>query len=133
MAAIENGLGIMLKQRRTMIMITQRKLASMSGVSSSYIGRLEKGERHPSASLLRKLAGPLGLSESEIFSLAGFLSPKIPAVKEENGGEFTGKLDPYVSLILSREPVEVQRAVLGILDILKSLGKALNNRLPPAE
>jgi transcriptional regulator with XRE-family HTH domain len=126
MTVIENGLGTLLKQRRTMMMLTQRKLGILSGISSSYIGRIEKGERHPSASLLRKLAGPLDFSESEILSLAGFLSPKIPIADERKTSDTYGHLDPYVSLILSREPAEVQRAVLGILDILKSLGKTLN-------
>lgn len=50
------NLGRMLKQRRVMIPLTLREMATMSGVSSSHLGRIERGERFPSASVLRKMA-----------------------------------------------------------------------------
>ena len=113
-------LGRILKQRRVMIPLTLRGLAAISGTSSSHLGRVERGERFPSASILRKIAKPLGFEESELFSLAGYLSPQ-PS-REEHG---LGRLDPYVSSMLSQEPVEVQRTVIGILSILKSIAKAV--------
>jgi len=112
-------LGRILKQRRVMIPLTLQGLAAISGTSSSHLGRVERGERFPSALILRKIAKPLGFEESELFSLAGYLSPQ-PS-REEYG---LGRLDPYVSSILSQEPVEVQRTVIGILSILKSIAKA---------
>ena len=72
-----NDLGKMLKQRRLMIPLTLVELAASSGVSSSYLGRIENGQRFPSAYILRKLAKPLGFEESELFSRAGFLSPAV--------------------------------------------------------
>ena len=36
------------------------------------------------------------------------------------------RLDPYVARVLAQEPVEMQRAVIGILSILKSLAKSLS-------
>jgi hypothetical protein len=33
-------------------------------------------------------------------------------------------LDPYVSQVLSNEPVEVQRTVIGILTLLKSIARS---------
>jgi len=33
------------------------------------------------------------------------------------------RLDPYVARVLAQEPVEIQRAVIGILTILKSIAK----------
>jgi len=113
-------LGRILKQRRVMIPLTLRGLAAISGTSSSHLGRIERGERFPSASILRKIAKPLGFEESELFSLAGYLSPQ-PS-REEYG---LGRLDPYVGRILSQEPIEVQRTVIGILNILKSIAKAV--------
>ena len=113
-------LGRILKQRRVMIPLTLRGLAAISGMSPSHLGRIERGERFPSASILRKIAKPLGFEESELFSLAGYLSPQPSG--EEPG---LGRLDPYVSSILSQEPVEVQRTVLGILNILQSIAKAV--------
>lgn len=118
-------LGRILRQRRLMIPLTLRGLAAIAGVSSSHLARLEKGERFPSASVLRKIAKPLGLEESELFYLAGYLSS--PSVKvEESVAKYSGgQLDPWVSQILSQEPVEMQQTVIGILSILKSIAKTM--------
>ena len=118
------NLGRILKQQRVMIPLTLRKLADISGVSPSHLGRIERGERFPSASVLQKIAKPLGFEESELFSLAGYLSSPPPSIDEGNAGYSGGQLDLYVSKILSQEPVEVQRTVVGILSILKSIAKA---------
>jgi len=108
-----------------MIPLTLRGLAAISGTSSSHLGRIERGERFPSASVLRKIAKPLGFKERELFSLAGYLSPQ-PSSPDERSADYSGgRLDPYVSRILSQEPVEVQRTVIGILSILKSIAKAV--------
>jgi transcriptional regulator with XRE-family HTH domain len=116
--------GRILKQRRFTIPLTLRKLATVSGISSSHLGRIERGERFPSASVLQKIAKPLGFEESELFSLAGYLSPRPVGVEEKNANRIGGQLDPYVSRILSEKPVEVQHAVIGILSILKIIAKA---------
>ena len=118
-------LGRILKQRRVMIPLTLRGLATISGTSSSHLGRIERGERFPSASILRKIAKPLGFEESELFSLAGYLSPQ-PSSPDEGIADYSGgRLDPYVGRILSQEPVEIQRTVIGILSILKSIAKTV--------
>ena len=119
------NLGRILKQRRLMIPLTLRELADSSGISSSHVGRVERGERFPSASVLRKIAKPLGFEESELFSLAGYLSPPSAGIEGGKAEYIGGRLDPYVSRMLSQEPVEMQRAVIGILSILKSIAKAL--------
>ena len=119
-----NNLGRILKQQRITIPLTLQELAAVSGVSSSHLGRVERGERFPSAHILRKIAKPLGFDEDELFTLAGFLSPQTPSVAEERISGYSGRhLDPYVTRILAEEPVEVQRAVIGILSILKSVAK----------
>ena len=97
----------------------------MSGVSSSHLGRIERGERFPSASILRKIAKPLGFEEDELFTLAGYLSPASPGVAEANLAYSGRQLDPYVAKVLAEEPVEVQRAVIGILSMLKGISRSL--------
>ena len=114
-----NELGKMLKQRRLMIPMTLLDLARATGISSSHLGRIERGDRFPSGGVLRRIAEPLGYAEDEIFTLAGFLSPK-PSEEVERP---TGQLDPSVAALLSQEPVETQRAVIGILSILKSIAR----------
>jgi transcriptional regulator with XRE-family HTH domain len=97
----------------------------MSGVSSSHIGRIERGERFPSGSILRKIAGPLGFDEDELFTLAGYLSPHSHSVAESHPAYGSGELDPYVARTLAQEPTEVQRAVIGILSILSTIAKSM--------
>ena len=115
-----NSLGKVLRQRRLMIPLTLQELAAKSSVSASHLGRIERGERSPSASILQKIAKPLGFEESELLLEAGFLSSR-PAVARSEEGHNVRHLDPYVAGILSQEPVEVQRTVIGILSILKSI------------
>jgi transcriptional regulator with XRE-family HTH domain len=71
---LNNDLGKILKQRRVMVPLTLRELAVTSGVSSSHLGRIERGERFPSAHILRRIAKPLGCEETELLTLAGYLS-----------------------------------------------------------
>ena len=124
MTSDKNNLGKILKQRRVMIPLTLKEVAATSGVSSSYLGRIENGQRFPSAHILRKIAKPLGFEESELFTLANYLSPQSP-VTDEVTEDSIGRVDPYVARVLSAESVEVQRTVIGILSILKSIAKAV--------
>jgi transcriptional regulator with XRE-family HTH domain len=43
-------------------------LAELSGVSRAMIGKVERGEAQPTAALLGRLIGPLGLTMSELFA-----------------------------------------------------------------
>ncbi|GAI45416.1 unnamed protein product, partial [marine sediment metagenome] len=65
------------------------------------------------------------LDENELFMLAGYLSHQsaIDAESLERYAYNKG-LDPYVAGVLAQEPAETQRAVVGILSILKSLAKS---------
>jgi transcriptional regulator with XRE-family HTH domain len=125
-----NNLGRILKQQRISIPLTLQRLAAVSGVSSSHLGRIERGERFPSAHILRRLARPLGFDEDELFTLAGFLSPT-PETADLRGAGYGGKyLDPLVSKTLAEEPIEIQRAVLGILAVLKSIARTMTKHKP---
>jgi len=121
----KNDLGKIIKQQRITVPLTLQELAAKSGVSSSHLGRIERGERFPSAHILQKIATPLGFEEDELFTLAGYLSPQPPSIAEASPGYGGGRLDPYVARVLAQEPVDVQRAVIGILTILKSLAKSM--------
>ncbi len=126
MARNDNNLGRILKQQRIAIPLTLQELAATAGVSSSHLGRIERGERFPSAHILRRIAKPLGFDEDELFTLAGFLSPQTPSVAEESRTGYSSRhLDPYVAKMLAEEPIEVQRAVIGILTMLKSIARGM--------
>lgn len=66
--------GKLVQQRRKEIPLTLQELSSASGVSYSHLHRIERGLRFPSAPILKKLAKPLELSESQLFTMAGYLS-----------------------------------------------------------
>ena len=120
-------LGKILKQQRINTPLTLQELAAVSGVSSSHLGRIERGERFPSARILRKIAKPLGFNEDELFTLAGFLSPQTSGVGEESVTRYNSRqLDPYVAKLLAEEPPEIQRAVIGILSLLKSIARGIS-------
>jgi transcriptional regulator with XRE-family HTH domain len=121
----EGTLGELIRRQRLMMSLTLGELTERSGVSSSHLGRIERGERFPSARVLRKIARPLGFREDELFSLAEYL-PSPATVSEEGPIYLGGRLDPYVAKLLSQESIEVQRAIIGILNIMKSLAGGMN-------
>jgi transcriptional regulator with XRE-family HTH domain len=119
------GLATILKQRRISLSLSIGEVAARSGVSASHLSRVERGERFPSALTLRKIAKPLGFGEDELFMLAGFLSRHPSPITENDLASPNKRLDPYAANLLAKEPVETQRAVIGILSILKILGKSI--------
>ncbi len=122
---VMDNLGEVIRQERVRLPLTLQKLASMSGVSPSHLGRIERGERFPSAGVLKRIAKPLGFEEDELFTLAGYLSAQPDTISEVQQGYRAGRLDPYVAKMLAQEPVEVQLAIVGILGILKTIAKGM--------
>lgn len=123
-----NNLSKIIRQQRITVSLTLQQLAGMSGVSASHLGRIERGERFPSASILRKVTQPLGFEGDELFTLAGYLSPHSPSIAKAGPSYSSRQLVPYVARVLAEEPVEVQRAVVGILSILKSIAKTMTQK-----
>lgn len=117
-------LGRIIKQQRLISGLTLRELAASSGVSTSHIGRIERGERFPSAHVLRRIAGYLGFEESELFALAGYFTPQPATAAENRAAEGFSQLDPIVARSLAQEPVEIQRLSLVILTLIKSIAKS---------
>lgn len=115
----KNALGKILKQRRIMIPLTLTKLGADADVSASHLARIEGGKRYPSARVLRKLAKPLGFGEGELFVLAGYMTSRSSTEAESA----SGRVDPYVASVLSEEPVEIQRSLVAILSLVKSVAK----------
>ncbi len=118
--------GGIIKQQRISLSLTLQEIAAKSGVSASHLGRIERGERFPSAHILQRIAKPLGFEEDELFTLAGYLSPQSTVIAEKSLGYSSERVDPYVARILAQEPIEVQRAVIGILTILKSIARGMS-------
>lgn len=117
------NLGRIIKQRRILASLTLGELSTRSGVSASHLARIERGERFPSARILRRITKPLGFDEGELFTLAGYLSPQSITEAEAMARGNSKQLDPIVASMLRQEPYEVQHAVIVILSVLKSIAK----------
>jgi len=118
-------LGRIIKQQRVAVDLTLQQLSTKSGVSPSHLGRVERGQRFPSAHVLHNIAGHLGFDEDELFTLAGYLSPPMAGVGDRETNYRGGRLDPYVAGVLGQETPEIQRAVVGILTMLKNIARSL--------
>jgi len=119
-------LGRILRRKRVTLPLTLQELSAKTGISPSHLGRIERGGRFPSAGVLRKIARPLGFGEEELFTLAGYLSPRQGDTIAETPPVYSAGLDPYVARVLAQETPEMQRAVLGILSILKGLARTVS-------
>lgn len=119
-----NDLGRLIKQQRTAASLTLMELSTASNISTSHLARIERGDRFPSARTLRRIAKPLGLEENRLFTLAGFLSSTSSDDSKEELEHTISRLDPHVAKVLANEPVTVQRSLIGIISILKSLAKS---------
>ena len=72
---------------------------------------------------MRRIYLPL-LVKALVSLLSGAL-PQPPSLAEGISGYSGSRVDPYVAKVLAQEPVETQRAVIGILTILKSIAKGM--------
>lgn len=55
------------KERRSALNLTLRDLAEKTGIDFSSIGRIEKGQRDPGASVVGTLAGALGVTPNYFY------------------------------------------------------------------
>lgn len=117
---VRDEIGRIIKQQRIFLGLTRAKLGKKSGLSTAVICRVEKGERFPTARTLSKLARVLNISEVELLVYADYLSKPESLKKIEEDTQIR-KVDPRVLFELSREPVRVQRAVLTLLKMARSI------------
>jgi transcriptional regulator with XRE-family HTH domain len=68
--AFQLALGLAVKQRREQLGVTQEQLANDTDLHQRWISNVETGKRNPSYASLRRLAGGLGLSASELLARA---------------------------------------------------------------
>jgi len=99
------NLGTVVKQQRNRLGLTLSVLAAKSGVSMSHLSRIEKAQRYPSASVLRKIAKPLGLEEKELFNLAGYIPSEHPTSPDLEKHKLLAELD----ILLNRVTADMNR------------------------
>ncbi len=62
--------GEVIRHRRRELNLTQREVASRINTSTTCVGHLESGKRHPSDQIVTRLAEVLDLDQRELFFLA---------------------------------------------------------------
>lgn len=62
--------GQVIRDRRRRLNLSQQEVARRINTTTPYIGHIESGKRHPSKSIITKLAHVLELEPQEMFSLA---------------------------------------------------------------
>lgn len=84
---LDYSFGEMLKRFRERSMLSQRQLAAQVGIDTSYISRLENGEREiTSRGLAIKIAETLHLTDEEAdlwLISAGYISPRLQYLASE--------------------------------------------------
>ena len=95
------NLGTLVKQQRNRLSLKLSVLAAKSGVSVSHLSRIEKAQRYPSASVLRRIAKPLGLQEEELFNLAGYLPSEHPTPPDLEKHKLRAELDILLNRVIA--------------------------------
>jgi len=98
-----------LQQIRKSRGLTQKQLASLSGISPSYLSRVERAERNiPHPSILKKIADSLGISEFDMLAMAGYISP-------DDGGGLTKYVPSHWNMLIADPSVDNALKQLGSL------------------
>ena len=69
-------LGAFIREQRRVGQLSLRKLSEMAGISNPYLSQIERGLRHPSAEILRNIAGALSISAETLYVRAGILDER---------------------------------------------------------
>jgi transcriptional regulator with XRE-family HTH domain len=85
MATTNESLAQAIARLRQTSGLSMRQLELQTGIDRSILSRIESGEkRQPTPSTLTKLASALGVSQSELFTLAGYSATEaqaLPAIR----------------------------------------------------
>jgi transcriptional regulator with XRE-family HTH domain len=98
-------LGQIIQQQRKRLGLTLRALSKKSGVSLSYLSRIELDERYPSILIIHKIARPLKLDEKDLLNLAGYL----PDIESKNKELEKHKSIEELDILLKRVTADLQR------------------------
>ncbi|HSL26888.1 MAG TPA: helix-turn-helix transcriptional regulator, partial [Acidimicrobiia bacterium] len=74
--------GQFIRQQRERADLSLRRLADRAGISNPYLSQIERGIRHPSAEILKRISRALSISAESLYSRAGLIEegPTPPAV-----------------------------------------------------
>lgn len=92
---------------RTQLGMTQESLADKTGISISQLGRIERGDRKPSLSILIRIANALQVSVDDLLA-------------DNLTAPMKGKMDPEYNFLLDCSPAE-NDILLRTANVLKQI------------
>lgn len=110
MGAVKLRVATVIREKRKAKGLTQEQLAEMAGVSSGYIGQVEREEMTPSIPVIALLVDILGIDANTLFFEE---SEDVPLTRE-------------ISLRASRLPKEKQEIILGIIGVIEQINRKGN-------
>lgn len=104
-----NALGAFIRGQRQLADLSLREMATITRVSNAYLSQVERGLHQPSLSVLRAIAGALGISTEQLLAKAGWAEPERP------GGDAAGERSTEESIRSDPRLTDVQRdALIGV-------------------
>lgn len=82
-AGIVKRFGIRLREARTSRGMSQATLAERAGLTSSYLGRLERGLSSPGIDMVERLAEALGMTAADLLPATAKPADAVAVLREE--------------------------------------------------
>lgn len=82
--ATDLDVGGFIREQRQRANLSLRRLADRAGISNPYLSQIERGIRHPSAEILKRLSRALEISAETLYTRAGLIEEgsSVPTVVE---------------------------------------------------
>ncbi len=119
------ALGSLLRQRRRQLDLTQAQVAAKVGCRANYVGYLESGARHPSPTMVVRLAKTLDLDPQELLLLAN------PQVRAAMTTPFDSRASAWQQFKANKQLHTrncITRAEIAALERVATLGPVRNQR-----
>ena len=89
----KQNIGRIIREQRRSIPLSLNQVSKVSGVSIAHLSRIEIGRRAPSARTLQSIAKPLGFDLNELLIMAGYLSPDLSALSQEQRDKLRAEMN----------------------------------------
>lgn len=116
----------LIRGRRRQLDLTQEEVARRIKTSVAYVGHLESGKRHPSSTIVMKLADVLGLDRRELFFLANPSAKKL--ISEPPGTTGPSSWDRFRQDHGLREAHQITDDELNLLSHVALMGNVRSSR-----
>lgn len=116
------NLGELLKKKREEMNLNLQQLSDLLGISSSYLWRLETGQRKaPTIQMVKKIINALNLSDEEIKEAIG---EEFIAMKESTLEDETDRLLKFISYLKTKKEINLNDTI----EILNIIGDIVKNK-----